>query len=192
MTKPTPPPVAVIIAIDTSGSMSGSPAREAAKAAQAFVDALELSHFSVGVMAFADRCGWICKPSKDANQIQSAINQFESFVRSSKVGGGNATDPFDEIRTQLTRNEFANHIKYAVVLADGVWGYQTVATAAAKKCHQVGIEVVALGFGGADRKFLQSIASKKEYSKFTSLHELITTFREFARQITSDSISRGR
>ena len=192
MTIPPPPPVTVVIAIDTSGSMGGTPAREAAKAAQAFVDALDLSHFSVGVMAFADRCGWICKPSKDAKQIKSAINQFENYVNNSVVGGGNDTDPFDEIRIKLARNEFSNQVKYAVVLADGRWDDQLAATVAAKKCDKAGIEVVALGFGGADRKFLQDIASKKEYSKFTSLDQLIAVFKEFARQITIDSISRGR
>jgi len=203
---PPPPPVTVIIAVDTSGSMSEDhedhrsfPAREAAKAAKAFVDAVDLSHFSIGVMAFADKCGLICPPSKDARQIKSAISQFENYANNRIVGVTNKTDPFDAIRTLLNDdletllrgNGFSNQIKYAVVLTDGRWAHQGAAKSAAFQCHKAGIEVVALGFGDADGEFLKALASKPEYSRFTNLNELIATFKDFARQIIHDSISRG-
>jgi molecular chaperone DnaK len=72
------------------------------------------------------------------------------------TGYGNADHPFQEIRRLLCDTD---RRRFAIVLADGVWARQDKAIAAAQMCHEDGIEVAAIGFGGADRNFLEAISS---------------------------------
>ena len=76
--------------------------------------------------------------------------------------------------------------RIAVVLADGVWANQNLAVAAAKRCHADGIEIVAVGFGAADRQFLKQISSSDE-SRFTDLRGLSSTFSSIAAEINENS-----
>jgi uncharacterized protein YegL len=55
-------PCTVIIAVDTSGSMSGNPVEESRNAAMKFVRKVDLARFQIGVMAFADSCKMIANP----------------------------------------------------------------------------------------------------------------------------------
>ena len=72
----------------------------------------------------------------------------------------------------------------AIVLTDGVWSNQRTAKNRARACHEAGIEIIAIGFGGADKEFLKAIASSDEGSFFTSMGGLVDTFSKIARVIT--------
>ena len=74
--------------------------------------------------------------------------------------------------------------RYVIVLADGVWYDQDTAIETARRCHQAGIEIVAIGFGSADRSFLQAIASSDEASIFTDLGGLVDAFSTVAQVLT--------
>jgi hypothetical protein len=74
-------------------------------------------------------------------------------------------------------------VRYLVVLTDGVWERQQEAISKAKRCHADKIDVLALGFGGADHGFLEAIASVKEFASFTTLTELSGTFSKIAQAI---------
>jgi hypothetical protein len=65
-----------------------------------------------------------------------------------------------------------------------VWSCQAAAIKDAKKCHEAGIEVIAIGFGGADRAFLAQIASSSEQSFFTDMNRLAETFSTIAQELT--------
>jgi len=73
------------------------------------------------------------------------------------------------------------------VLADGVWSNQPRAVRQAQKCHTDGIEIVGIGFGGADRKFLGQISSSDEHSFFTNMNALSATFSTIAQELTEAS-----
>jgi hypothetical protein len=98
-----------------------------------------------------------------------------------RTGYGNLGHPFDEIYSRL---EQAPGIRYAIVLADGVWVRQDIAIRQAKRCHEAGIEIIAIGFGGADRDFLAKIASSSEQSFFTDMGRLAETFSTIAQELT--------
>ena len=54
----------------------------------------------------------------------------------------------------------------------------------AKRCHEAGIDVIAIGFGGADEEFLRKIASTDTASIFTDLENLVDTFSNIAQVLT--------
>lgn len=140
-------PLHVYLAFDVSGSMNGRPIAEAKKAAEKFVSQCDLETTSVGLIAFSDRVNVDQPATQDRKAISSAISRLSS----GSTGYGNDTDPFDTIRSLFAN---VSGLRYAIVLADGVWSYQEDAVTRARRCHEDGIEVIAIGFGGADKKFL--------------------------------------
>lgn len=169
--------VTAYLAFDLSGSMSGKPLKQAKKAAKGFLQNTDLGHCSLGIVGFADRVGVELEASRNAREIERAIES----LKVGSVGIGNATDPFETIERLLAA---ADAPKFVVTLADGVWDRQDVAVERAAACRRAGIESIAIGFGGADRRFLKRIASADEASFFTRLGELETTFSHIAQVLT--------
>jgi Mg-chelatase subunit ChlD len=182
--------VTVLLVVDTSGSMMDEPIEQAMKAAHRFVNEMDLTHCSVGLMMVADQVVMQCEPTQDGKKIRRAIDTlneqnsipgFPSFRLNLDAGGGNSAQPFTD-----AREFFANldGIKFMVVLADGVWENQPYAVQEAKKCHADEIEIAALGFGGADSQFLRDIASCEENAIFTIMNQLGESFSRIAQVIT--------
>jgi molecular chaperone DnaK (HSP70)/uncharacterized protein YegL len=170
-------PKTIYLAFDLSGSMYGEPLLEAQRAARAFVGQLDLTTTSVGLVAFSDRVEVTLRATANATRIEGAIRDL--VVGS--TGYGNATHPFDELHDLLAS---VRGRRFGVVLADGVWSSQDHAVKRAKRCHRADIDIVAVGFGGADRKFLRRIASSDEQALFTDLGKLTSVFGTIAREIT--------
>jgi molecular chaperone DnaK len=118
------------------------------------------------------------KATQNAKHISRAIHNLSI----GKTGYGNSDHPFDTILHHLRNTE---GMRYAIVLADGVWRCQSAAIKKAHVCHEAGIEVIAVGFGGADRAFLAKIASSSEQSFFTDLNRLSDAFSTIARELTA-------
>ena len=175
--KPVIPHVTVYLAFDLSGSMSGEPLNEAKNAALAFLGQVDLSHCSIGVIAVADRVTTVLKASQNASLISSAVQKLSIGM----VGGGNSAHPFDEAMHLLKRQDPPC---FLITLADGVWENQARAIRQAKALHKAAIDVIAIGFGGADASFLKEIASCDEGSVFTTLSGLTATFSSIAQVIT--------
>ncbi len=170
--------VTAYLAFDLSGSMRGAPLEAAKKAAGDFLKGSDLSHCSLGIIAFSDRVKTKLEASQNARKIEAAIRDLHC----GETGYGNATDPFREIGDLLGGVSGA---RFVVVLADGVWARQGLAAERAKTCHGDGIEVIAVGFGGADRDFLRDIASTEETSFFTTVGGLAETYSTIAQVITA-------
>ncbi len=170
-------PMTAYLAFDVSGSMWGQPLAEAQRAAKAFVSQVDLTTTSVGLIAVSDRVHTELKASQNATAIGKAIDG----LRPGSTGGGNAGQPFDEIHDLLAKQEGR---RSALVLADGVWSNQPHAVQRARRCHEDGIDIISIGFGHADRTFLDQIASATENSFFTSMNELTATFSSIARELT--------
>lgn len=165
------------MAFDLSGSMSGHPLAEAQKAASGFLEQSDLSNTSIGIIEFSDSTMTTVKASQSARSIRDGITGM--FI--GRTGGGNSADPFDEIYDHLHRQKGQ---RYALVLTDGVWSYQDQAEQRAKRCHKAGIEIIAIGFGGADENFLRRISSREEFSFATDLNSLSETFSTIAQELT--------
>lgn len=189
----SPPEVSIMLAVDLSGSMSGKPIREAMKAMKDFTVQMDSSFTRIGVMVFADRTKVLCKPTDDYATVCKYINQLEGMVQRSDAGIGNEAEPFSEAYNTLNgKLEFLKktkdkELKYLVVLTDGCWYNPKIAVVAAKKCHLAGIEVMALGFGSADYKFLKQIASTDDFASMTDLSNLGGSFSKIAQAIGDGS-----
>lgn len=167
----------VYLAFDLSGSMSGAPLAEAKKAAEKFVSQCDLTTTAVGLISFSDSVHVDQEATQNAKSIERAIHGLSI----GRTGYGNMAHPFNTLFDLL--NQMPG-MRYAVVLADGVWMHQNAAIREAQRCHQAGIEVIAIGFGGADRNFLAQIASSSEQSFFTDLNRLGEAFSTIARELT--------
>ncbi len=178
-------PTTVYLAFDLSGSMSGQPLTQAKKAAEAFVSQIDLTTTSVGLISFSDSVLIDLPACQNATLISEAIRALEI----GRTGISNSGHPFEDLYDLLANREGR---RYAVVLADGVWSNQPYVVTRAKRCHGEGIEVIAIGFGSADRRFLDEIASSTELAFFTSLNELPEAFSTIARELTENASLPGR
>lgn len=169
-----PEPATVYLVVDVSGSMSGDPLEKARAAARAFVRECDLTSMAVGVMAVSDSTRVLLGASKTSRDIDAAIGALSVGM----TGGGNAGHPFEEIHRAL---HSAPGRRYAVVLADGVWERQPEAVLQARRCHEAQIEVIGVGFGGADESFLRDISTGD--GLFTDLSRLTETFSAIAQEL---------
>ena len=175
------PNVEVLLAIDLSGSMHGKPISKAKEAMVGFVRQMDSEYVKIGIVAFADSTKCVMQPSDDYKSVIKAINTVDSV----SVGIENRAEPFSLSYSLLKNGE----VRYIVVLTDGCWMSQAKAVSEAQKCHKDGIEVMALGFGSADHKFLKKIASVEEFASLTSLTELGSSFSKIAQAIGEGSSS---
>ena len=168
------------LVFDLSGSMSGRPIKEAKKAGLAFLNQTDLSHCSIGIIGVSDSVKTKLKASQNAKKIKKIIDR----LKVGETGITNDAHPFDELITLFSTSE-GRHI--GIILADGAWHCQKKAIKVAKSCHKQDIEIIAVGFGSADREFLNAIASSPEDALFTTMHELSDTFSSIAQVLTENS-----
>jgi uncharacterized protein YegL len=116
-----------------------------------------------------------------ATQNDGKLHRAISGLR---AGGGTRGDSFQYVYDLL---HTVPGKRYAIVLTDGQWSNQGRAVHQARQCHQAEIEVIAIGFGQADRRFLEHIASSSEQSFFTDLSSLTETFSTIAQEITESA-----
>jgi molecular chaperone DnaK (HSP70) len=178
----------VYLAVDLSGSMSGQPLEDARGAVRAFVENSDLAHTSIGLMSFADSVHIDQTATQDAHVLDRAVAGWSI----GSVGGGNSTHPFDEVLSVYSNKSGP---RYLIVLTDGVWSYQTAAERSAKECAQKGIEIIALGFGGADEAFLRRISTSEAAALYSSSAELTSAFENIAQVLVEaggDGVGIGR
>jgi molecular chaperone DnaK (HSP70) len=172
-----PPHKTVYLAIDLSGSMRGAPLRDAQEAMRGFVQNSDLAHTSVGLIAFADSVKLMVSASQNAKEILRAVDSLSIGI----VGGANSGQPFDTAFEQLGGLKGP---RFLVALTDGVWSRQDHALQRAKNCHQAGVEVIAIGFGTADEKFLRQIATSDQSILLSGSGELTAAFENIAQVLT--------
>lgn len=166
----------IVLALDVSGSMSGTPMDDAKKAMVSFVRKYEDTAAEIGIIAVSDKVHWAQRPTDDYALCISAINELQC----GQTGYGNSAHPYNEIRNELSG---ASGEKYAIILADGMWSHQNLAIQCAKDCNRDGIETAAIGFGTADKKFLDAVSSQRDLSIMTTQSELTHSFGKIAQSI---------
>lgn len=169
--------LAVLLAVDLSGSMEGDRLREAKKAAVSFVHEFDLDDTQVGLIIFSDKVMIDQNLTHNEGRLTAKISRWKVNARG--IGYGTSAEPFTAAASVL--DDCGSSLRYLVVLTDGYWGNADQAVKKAKQCHKKGIEVIALGFGGANKAFLDQIASKEDFSSFAQLSELEAALTGIAR-----------
>jgi molecular chaperone DnaK (HSP70) len=172
-----PQHVTAYLAFDLSGSMSGEPLQQAQRAAHGFLQNSDLAHCSIGIMGFSDDVAVKTKASQDARAVARAIDGLVVC----ETGIGNGAEPFSRILSLMGKSDGP---RFGVVLTDGQWYDQNRAVARAGACKAAGIDIIAIGFGSADQRFLKTIASREEDGFLTSLDGLVEAFCGIARELT--------
>jgi len=166
-------PVTVLIAVDTSASMSGAALLLAKQAAKDFLAQLDLSHCSVGIIRApdSDSSKLMLPPSQNASEIVNAINSL--------TGKWEPGPLFEVIKNELADMDGQ---RFALILTDGQWGDGTKEIRQAKECHAEDIQIASLGFGSVNRPFLQAIANWDMI--MTSPERFSESFSKIAQVIT--------
>ena len=178
--KPELIPLYVILSMDLSGSMAGTPINNAIKAAHDFVGMLPNARFAV--IGYANKTKVLCN-----NESASSVGRYIDALRKTNVGGSNTAHPFDEI---LRLNPGDSFKVYEITLTDGLWACCPAAIESARKCMDRGIECIAVGFGSADYGFLKKISSMDEGALMSSLDNLSATFSTIASTISTGGYAR--
>jgi molecular chaperone DnaK len=171
-----PVPLNVVMAIDVSGSMAGTPLSDAQNAMCSFVDKMDMSYTQVGVVAVSDRSESLIQLTSDNDACIATIRA----ITCGQTGCGNATHPFSTIEKMLQGKDGR---LFAIILADGLWSDQDSAVKSARHCNSQGIETVAIGFGSADYKFLKDISSEDANAFLVSQSELMNAFGTIAQSL---------
>ena len=166
--------------IDTSGSMSGEPVKEAKRAMHEFVNTINLEGGArVAIVDFADKGGWACRFTSDKKTISRAIDGINIDGHN---GWSNAYTPLNHYGKSFDARDGA---RIVVVLTDGVWLHQDTEISASRCVKEDGIIIYAVGVGSADREFLEKIASEGGARK-VDLSKLTDTFKDIASSIATE------
>jgi molecular chaperone DnaK len=179
-----PEPLNVVLAVDVSGSMSGTPLADAQNAMCDFVRNMDFSFTRVGVLAVSDSTAEVTGLTDDEEACIRAIQS----ITCGQTGITNKAHPFTHIKDMLKDEDGRC---FAIVLADGVWSYQDAAIAAAKQCNEVSIETAAIGFGGADEAFLRAISSEDANALLVSQSQLTSAFGTIAQSLGGGTAQSG-
>jgi len=177
--------LAMVLALDVSGSMQGKPLAAAQEAMCDFVSNLDFTHTQLGVVAVSDRAEVVLPLSRDPDLCYTAIRSIKCGL----TGRSNRGNPFATI-LEMLQGEAGR--RCAIVLADGVWRYQDKAIADAKLCHEVDIETAAIGFGSADKNFLAAISSSDANALLVAQEELSQAFGTIAQSLIKNREAESR
>lgn len=184
--------LSIILAIDLSGSMAGSPLQKAKEAAREFVrqfsgNGEDLGKTRIGIMGFADKARMACEISNDRKSIISGIDGLNICkVNGDVVGGGNLNNPLQDSYSEFQKNNVPklSSKMILVVLTDGVWSYQKKAIQWSDRYREELMDIIAIGFGGADKNFLERISTSSENALLTDLDHLVESFGNIAQEIS--------
>lgn len=180
-----PQEISVMLVMDTSFSMDGKAIEEAVKAAHKFVDDMDLNRFSIGLTAFADRVSVLQQPTKNEDEIRKRISRLKNYVEDGTLGYGTSGEPMRQAKSILQKNDGP---KFMIVLTDGQWEKDIEAIGESQECRREGIDIIAVGFGAANRSFLNKIATSDANALFTNLDQLVQSFTKIAQVVTEKSL----
>ena len=168
--------IEVIIAIDTSGSMSGNRISQAKTAAKDFVREFDMNHTYISVMSFGDSTKYLCKQANDIYTINHAV---DALSIGSEGYGTSATPIAKSAQTYSMQGH-----RVLVVLTDGEWSNKSSEISASDRAKADGVIIYGIGIGEADQAFLDKISSTK--GKKVDLSQLTVAFKEVASSIATE------
>ena len=169
-----PEQVRVFLLIDVSSSMTGQPLTEAQTAAREFLSKCDFTTMEVGLVSFSTVAILQAPATSNVRRLHAAIHRLEA------EGSTNLTDALERAREQLGSGD---RRQYIIILTDGYPDAPESAVEQAIAARSIGIEIVAIGTGDADRDYLRRLASSDQASIFVRRGELAQTFGHIARVI---------
>lgn len=174
----------IVLVLDTSGSMSGTPIEETRKASVNFIDTILQEDASIGVVTYEDSANMLSDFSMDRNALESVVNG---------IGPGGSTNI--EAGLQMAREmlEYSNAEKKIIVLMSdgepnmGKVGEDLISYADEIKAE--GTYIYTLGFfeslgnKASAQALMEGIASEGCHYEVDSADNLVFFFGDIADQI---------
>lgn len=178
---------ALVMALDLSGSMAektcGVSAIDNAKSAMKnFAAQFGGTGVKIGIVAFSDKTRVMCEPTDNMTQVNKAIDSLELCM----TGIGNDADPLPTMYSAL-KPFFGEPFLYALVLTDGMWA--SCACDSAIRMHGTFVkssaEIIGMGFGSADIRFLKSISTREDLAMVDDITNLNSNLSSIAKVIVN-------
>ena len=174
--------LAVVLAIDVSGSMQGSELAEAKGACLGFIEELERAGSAdhVAVVSFGSDAHTVAAMGESPDSQRLAVQALEVAGSTNLAAGLRRAQ--DELAAVAGR-------RVVVVLTDGAPDDRAASLAVRGALVADGVELIARGVAGADENFLSELATGD--GELVGAGELGGSFRGIARQLLSaTSVSR--
>jgi molecular chaperone DnaK len=174
--------LAVVLAIDVSGSMLGNELAEAKSACLGFIEELERAGSAdhVAVVSFGSDARTVAAMGQSPDSQRLAVQALEIAGSTNLAAGLHRAQ--DELATVTGR-------RVVVVLTDGAPDDRAASLVVREALVADGIELIARGVAGADQNFLRELATGD--GELVGAGELGGSFRGIARQLLSaTSVSR--
>lgn len=178
------PPRAVIIVLDTSGSMAGSGIAAARQAALSYLAGLP-NDVQAGLLTFSDQPRLVVRPTTSRNSVRNAL---------ARVQAAGDTALYDAVSSAVAALDAArlgpSAQRRLVVLSDGVdTSSKTPLTSVARQLatDHIPADVVAFRYGSDDASAAQRIAAASGGRTLTARNaaELTAAFASVARNFTA-------
>ncbi len=171
----------VMLVIDRSGSMQGTPLQDAKDAAKAFVDGLDLSPGAdqVGLVSYSSSAILNHRLSRTAGTVRAAI---DALVAS---GQTNITEGIDKAQEEL---ESVRHVPenrpIMILMTDGQHNVGPGPGPAADAAKAKGTRIITIGLGNVDETELKNLASSPDdYYYAPTSDELKNIYEQIAGSI---------
>ncbi|MDX6406860.1 MAG: molecular chaperone DnaK [Blastocatellia bacterium] len=175
----------IVLVLDDSGSMIGSPADEVNNAVTAMIDELKLMtsgmkpYFKLSVITFGTRPELVCEAVSE-----QAVDMNKAASLKGDSGSTNAEAALEEAYQLLRKNPGAatDFTPYIFFLSDGAPDDVDAALAAGDKLKKMSIaagtpKLVTIGFGPVNDDFMQKLASNTEmYKKLQDYRQIVKIF----------------
>ena len=175
----------IVLVLDNSGSMSGTPIQETRKASENFVKTVLQQDASIGVVAFESEANMLSNFSMDEAQLMSALGNLYAS------GGTNTLAGLTMAGEMLEQSNAKK--KIIVLMSDGCpSNSQGELAECAKELRKKGIIIYTLGFFdqvGDDNKaaaqsIMETIADDGRHYEVENADNLVYFFGDIADQIT--------
>lgn len=182
-------PADVMLVLDRSGSMNGSPLNNLKNAANTFVDIIDeasdgvlngvIDGSRVGVVSFATSATLDRSLMNNATSLKTAINALSAFGRTAAGDGMNLA------QAQLAGSN-PGSLKIMIVVSDGESNEGANPNTAAANARAAGTEIFAIGFGAIDAASINAWATDPDatHAFFSpSSDQLEQTFQDIGADI---------
>ncbi|AMW29195.1 MULTISPECIES: vWA domain-containing protein [Arthrospira] len=161
-------PQAVVMLIDTSGSMSGSKLPEVQRAASEFVSRQNLKRDDLAVVEFSSRASVVADFTRDERELQQAIARLSAW------GGTNLSEGFNLATSVLQNSDRPGNI---LLFTDGEPNNRRMAASIAQQIRASGINLVAVGTGDAPVNYLTALTGDPDLVFYANFGDLDSAFR---------------
>lgn len=142
--------ISVMLVVDTSGSMGGTPLEDTKDAVKKFVDSTG-ADIPLGLVEFNHEARIAREPE---------LYRRGLLIELDKLGADGGTDISNALKTAVGGFSAVSGRRIIILLSDGADGNPDSIDQVLSDVNSAGITVYTIGFGGADSEYLTKIASR--------------------------------